>query len=281
MFGREARLPVDLTFPLPEQPPTSYTQYTRRLKDHLQASYDQVRKHMHLQQQRQKEVFDGKAGGANYKIGDLVWLHTPAAPHGHSRKLHRPRQGPFVVRKEISNVVYCIQRLVPPRQQLVVHFNRLKPYRGCTTKTSSHGTATSHNTLGNYALDSTSEDADYTLGTQSPTNGSRGTSSRRQRTPSQEGDTAEEPPMLAGVPGLQDSPSQPSLPRRSGRVSRRPDWCGVPIQFSYTDETNVNVISKCVDTLPWKGIWSYVTSWPYTIVTQHSSYLEPGNLLEV
>ncbi len=130
MFGREVKLPIDLMFPLPEQPPTSHTQYARLLKDHLQTSYEQVRKHMGVQQRRQKEVFDIKPGGAGYKVGDLVWMHSPAVPCEHSRKLHRPWQGPFVVRKEINDVVYRIQRLAPARQRLVVNFNRLKPYQG-------------------------------------------------------------------------------------------------------------------------------------------------------
>ena len=68
--------------------------------------------------------------GSPYRAGDLIWLHCPAIPRGHSRKFHRPWQGPFEVIEVISDVVYRVRRYSSPRQRLVVHFNRLKPYNG-------------------------------------------------------------------------------------------------------------------------------------------------------
>ncbi len=104
-------------------------------------------------------------------------------------------------------------------------------------------------------MDSASEGADYTLDTQPPTNVSESTISERQPTAAQEGDTPEEPLTLAGAPqedGLQDIQNLPSLPRRSTRVSRRPDWYGVPIQFSDTDVTDDD--SQCGYTFVKEGV---------------------------
>ena len=59
---------------------------------------------------------------------DLVWLHNPAVPQGHSRKLHCPWTGPFTVVKRLSDVVYRIQDSRPRRRRsrIVVHFDQLK-----------------------------------------------------------------------------------------------------------------------------------------------------------
>ena len=46
---------------------------------------------------REKELYDRKVHGKPLEIGDLVWLHCPAVPRGHSKKLHRPWSGPHRV----------------------------------------------------------------------------------------------------------------------------------------------------------------------------------------
>ncbi len=171
-------MPIDLMFPLPDQRPTQYARHLR--DDHLQTSYQQVRKHMQVQQRRQKEVFNRKAGGAGYKVGDLEWLC------GHSRKLHASTlAGTICGEKEINDVVYRIQSLAPPLQRIVVHFNRLKTHHErVAEETSSHTatTCTSRSTLEDEVMDSTSEGADYMLDTQPPTNVSGSTVSERQPT---------------------------------------------------------------------------------------------------
>ena len=52
---------------------------------------------------------DKKAHGQPFDPGDLVWLHSPAVPHGHSRRLHRPWTGPYRIVAQLSDAIYRIQ----------------------------------------------------------------------------------------------------------------------------------------------------------------------------
>ena len=128
MFGRQARLPVDIA--LGTSPPLAVTvpEYMIQLQDSLEFSYRCVRNKMGHQLQHQKTLYDRQKQGCPFNAGDWVWLHNPAVPRGRSRKLHRPWTGPHRVRKRLSEVVYCLQHLQRPRYQPVVHFNRLKRY---------------------------------------------------------------------------------------------------------------------------------------------------------
>ena len=56
----------------------------------LENAYRHVHSTMGLKQEHQKELYDRKRHGDPYKVGDLVWLHSPVIPRGSSRKLHHP-----------------------------------------------------------------------------------------------------------------------------------------------------------------------------------------------
>ncbi|KAL5502426.1 hypothetical protein EMCRGX_G009196 [Ephydatia muelleri] len=71
-------------------------------------------------------MYDKRAHGKPYIIGDYVWLHSPVVPRGGSRKLHHPWTGPYKVITKLSDVTYRIQSLDKKRLRKVVHFDRLK-----------------------------------------------------------------------------------------------------------------------------------------------------------
>lgn len=130
MFGREARLPVDVMFGHPAPPPSNCTQYVENLRKMLESAYQRVRQHLNTQHRRQKQIYDRKVEGVPYAVGDKVWLHSPAVPRGRSKKFFRPWQGPYIVVKVLSDVVYRIKKMEPPHRCIVVHYDRLKPYTG-------------------------------------------------------------------------------------------------------------------------------------------------------
>jgi len=128
-FGREARLPIDVMFgPPPGEELTSSSQYAFLLRQHLESAYHRVRTQLALHQCRQKTLYDRKAAGHSYSVGDHVWLHCPAVTRGNSRKLHCPWQGPYKI--VIADVLYQLQLVKQPWRCIVVHYNRLEPYQG-------------------------------------------------------------------------------------------------------------------------------------------------------
>ena len=127
LFGRQARLPVDLAYGSAPMEEMTTQEYVRNLQQ-TEKAYSTVRNHAGAALEQQKELYDRKVHGDEYQVGDLVWLHNPLIPKGAKRKLHCPWTGPFKVVKKLSTVVYRIQDTQPnKRKRLVVHFDRLKP----------------------------------------------------------------------------------------------------------------------------------------------------------
>ena len=133
MFGRQARLPVELMYGSPERAEMPQSQYAAGLKTSLEEAYEQVRENTSRALKRQKDFYNKKVHGHHYQVGDYVWVLFPQPPRGKSRKLYRPWSGPFRVVKKLSDVNYRVQECNNRRRRMVIHFNRLKPYKGDVT----------------------------------------------------------------------------------------------------------------------------------------------------
>ena len=59
-----------------------------------------------------------------------MWLYNAAVTKGKSKKFYKPWAGPFRVVKKISEVTYRIQLLSSHRKHVIVHFDRLKLFKG-------------------------------------------------------------------------------------------------------------------------------------------------------
>ena len=128
MFGRQAKLPLDIVYGSAPTKAELHHQYARKLKQTLERAYSTAREHVGTAVERAKETYNGKVHGDSFEAGDLVWLNNPVVPRGVPRKLHCPWSGPFKVVKRISSAVYRIQdqRTSRSRRRIVVHFDRLK-----------------------------------------------------------------------------------------------------------------------------------------------------------
>ena len=126
LFGRQARLPVDLAYGTAPIEEMTTQEYVRNLRQTLEKAYSTVRNHTGAALEQQKELYNRKVNGDEYQVGDLVWLHNPVIPKGAKRKLHCPWTGPYRIVKKLSTVVYRIQDTIR-RKRLVFHFDRLKP----------------------------------------------------------------------------------------------------------------------------------------------------------
>ena len=128
MFGRQARLPVDIMYGTGEHDEAqSPCEYATTLKQRLTSAFTLVRERLKTTHQRQKALYDQKIHGNPYHQGTLVWLHVPFTGRRGSRKLYHPWTGPYKVVKQLSEATYRIQKLHGRRQRKVVHFDHLKP----------------------------------------------------------------------------------------------------------------------------------------------------------
>ena len=126
MFGRQARIPVDLMYGSAEPESMSHGQYATKLQESLTKAYSLARESLEGKQKRQTELYNKKVHGEPHEVGALVWLLTPQVPRGKSKKLHKWWTGPFKVVKRLSQVTYRIQHVKNRAKRLVVHFDRLK-----------------------------------------------------------------------------------------------------------------------------------------------------------
>ena len=128
MFGRQAKLPIDLMYGSPrnvtDTPPIS--DYALHLKNSLEDAYSLAREKLGASHKRRKEQYDRRVHGNPFKPADLVWLHSTVIPQGHSRKLHHPWTGPYTVIERVSESDYRIKGLRGRRRTHIVHFDRLK-----------------------------------------------------------------------------------------------------------------------------------------------------------
>ena len=130
MFGRNARLPVDIMFPTekPAADHVTYGEYAKTMKETMEKAFHTVRDHVGDKQERQKQFYDKKCHGQPFQTGDLVWLHSTVIPRGQAKKLYHPWTGPWKVVKPLSEAVYRIKGPSGSKQRrMIVHFDRLKP----------------------------------------------------------------------------------------------------------------------------------------------------------
>ena len=139
MFGRQARMPVDVMLGTTTTTPCTIPEYdvtnlrtspeydVTNLCTSLEKAYEYVRKRMGHQLEQQKDHYDVRSHGKAFEAGDLVWLHNPAVPRARSKKLHRPWTGPYHVMSKLSEAMHRLQHTQCSRKRPVVHFDRLKP----------------------------------------------------------------------------------------------------------------------------------------------------------
>ena len=80
MYGRQARMPIDVMYGTPSAQPEELSEYAANLRQSLENAYRRVRDHMAQRLDRQTELYNRRAHGEPFKEGDLVWLHSTAVP---------------------------------------------------------------------------------------------------------------------------------------------------------------------------------------------------------
>ena len=74
MFGRKARIPIDLMYGFNYQREAEPNEYVADLQKTRSSVYGIMRDNMNVQHERQKEYYNRKVHGQPYNIGDRVWF---------------------------------------------------------------------------------------------------------------------------------------------------------------------------------------------------------------
>jgi hypothetical protein len=129
MLGREVTAPIDLMFHRghpPKTNPQCYVQYVEWVRQAMDKAFTFARERMGLSIERQDKYHSKKVRESQIQEGSLVWYHyLPTA----RKKLSKFWQGPYLVKKKISDVTYLIQQSKQDKGR-VVHINNLKLYLG-------------------------------------------------------------------------------------------------------------------------------------------------------
>ena len=112
MFGRQPRLPIDLTYGSMPTKKQYVLEYVKTLNSSLEEAYQNVKHNVTGIQDRQKEQYDKTVRGDAYQVGDLVWLHNPVVPRSQSKKFHRSWIGLYRIIECVSTTNYRIQSLL-------------------------------------------------------------------------------------------------------------------------------------------------------------------------
>ena len=129
MFGRETRMPIELTTATTTRDLSEGGDYADEMRSRMQDAHERARIRMRISSRRQKKGYDRKSHGESLRRGDFVWLHNPAKRKGVSPKLESKWEGPYLILNKLSDVVFQIQRNKRGKKT-VVHYDRLKRYEG-------------------------------------------------------------------------------------------------------------------------------------------------------
>ena len=131
MLGREVELPLQAVVGSPQGEPWETTEdYVSLLQERLQDAHREARRHLQRSAQYQQRAYEHRnVAQRQFNVGDAVWYHNSSLKKGHCKKFTSPWKGPYIVVKQISDVVYLL-KLKPRADPISVHVNKMKMYRG-------------------------------------------------------------------------------------------------------------------------------------------------------
>jgi len=128
LYGREPRLPIDVSLLPPREISPSIAEHRARVVEHIEIAHRIAKENIQRAQQRTKDNHDKHAVPLKYKLGDCVWVYTPKNHKGLSKKLAHNFHGPYRIVQFLS-LVHCILRATDNRRiSTTVHISRMKPY---------------------------------------------------------------------------------------------------------------------------------------------------------
>jgi hypothetical protein len=129
LFGREMKLPLDLTLKINQDKEYKPTEYVASLRKQLEVAHEEARKNNLAAQRYQKEYFDRKLRVWVFKPGDKVLIFSPSLKSGETPKLHLSWSEPYTIIQQISDTNYLVERMIKNRKRRkIVHINNLRAF---------------------------------------------------------------------------------------------------------------------------------------------------------
>ena len=129
VYGQEKCFPIDFIYPSPiDHLPSSTNELVSARKLAFQNTYESTRSTLNQSQKRRNALYNRKVHGPLYQEGQKVLLHSPVVPVGKSPMFFCPWKDPYVIIQDINDVTYRIEDPLT-NMQLVVHYDRLKPFK--------------------------------------------------------------------------------------------------------------------------------------------------------
>ena len=132
-MGREVRLPPELVFGSTNtydgEEITSYGDYVDILRARRQHADEIAHKYMSAAFKSSKELYDAKVAFHRYQEGDVEWCLMEVRKVGISPKLKYVYEGPFLIRKKLSELDFVLQMDRSGAEKPMHHY-KLKPYEG-------------------------------------------------------------------------------------------------------------------------------------------------------
>jgi len=89
VFGREYRIPLDLTIATPEIPMNNQWDYVDQIEIRLQNAYQEVNQRLKTTTQRLKKRYDARVRPMRFKARDFVWYCCPQSKSGRYQNWRR------------------------------------------------------------------------------------------------------------------------------------------------------------------------------------------------
>ena len=132
VFGRSARLPIDILFNHDNtqfNDDTAPTDYAEERSFILKDIFEVVLKNLQLNSEKMQAQYNKNIRFHDYREGDRVWLSVKYYKTGENRKLSPRRRGPWTVMQKLPNGLNFKIFNNHTRETKIVHHDRLTPFK--------------------------------------------------------------------------------------------------------------------------------------------------------
>ena len=128
LYGREPRLPKDVSLLPPKDLSASVTEHRACVVKHLETAQEVACANIQCAQQHMKLFYEQGSNFPEYDLGQQVWVFSPKTKRGLSKKLRHIWHGPMCIYKTFSPVTYKVKLTTNSPIATTIHINCMKPY---------------------------------------------------------------------------------------------------------------------------------------------------------